>query len=250
MYYYTHIVEYLKSQGAKPSATLLDKIFFSLITQYCPCDWFIEAGAFEANASMTIKSALPGCKVHAFEANPDNYAHFQETLSSINYVQQAISDHVGTTVFKQQATGANGLVFPKVRGNNSTRSRTLDKETQYNDIAIPCTTLDHAFSDQIVATDSIALWVDLEGTAYEALSSATHILKQTSFVKVEVEDRQYWQNQKLSHEVIDLMATNNMIPIIRDFEMVSVAQYNILFCNKNLVNSDLDTFLTKVIDDQ
>jgi FkbM family methyltransferase len=250
MYHYPHVVEYLKSQGAKPSAVLLDKLFFSLITQYHPCDWFIEAGAFEANASQTVKSALPDCKVYAFEANPDNYAHFQKTLSNINYVQQAISDQAGTIVFKQQATGANGLIFPKVRGNNSTRSRTLDKETQYTDIAVSCTTLDHAFADQILDTDSIALWVDLEGTAYEALSSAIQILKQTSFVKVEVEDRQYWQNQKLSQDIVDLMANNNMIPLIRDFEMVSVVQYNILFCNKDLVNSDLDTFVEKAINDQ
>ena len=250
MYQYPYLVEYLKNQGAKPSAALLDKIFFSLVTQYRPCDWFVEAGAFEAKASQTVKLALPNCKVYAFEANPDNYAHFRETVSNINYIQQAISDHVGTTIFKQQATGANGLIFPKVRGNNSTRSRTLDIETQYNDIAVSCTTLDHAFADQILATDNIALWIDLEGTAYEALSAATQILKQTSFVKVEVEDRRYWQNQKLSQDVIKLMNDNNMIPLIRDFEMVSVAQYNILFCNKNLINSDLDTFVEKAIRDQ
>jgi FkbM family methyltransferase len=243
MYKYPDIVEHLRSQGNKKSAVILDKIFFSLNTEYLPCNWFIEAGAFEANASMTVKSKIPSCQVYAFEANPDNYNHFKENLGAINYVQTAVSNYVGNIVFKQQATGANGLIFPKVRGNNSLKSRTRDKETQYNDLVVPCTTLDDFFHDKINNTDIVGMWVDLEGAAYEAFTAATKILDQVSFLKVEVEDKQYWEDQKLSQDIIDFLSQHGMTPLIRDFEATSVLQYNILFCNNRLVTPELDVYL-------
>jgi len=246
MYRYPEIIEYLKNQGAKESAIQLDKVFFSLVTEHFPCNLFIEAGAFEANASLTIKSKIPSCKVYAFEANPDNYAHFKEQLTAINYMPLAISDHTGKIVFKQQARGANGMIFPKVRGNNSLKSRTLDKETQYNDLEVCCVTFDEFFQDQIEHDSVVAMWLDLEGTAYEASTMSTSILDRVAFLKVEVEDRQYWEDQKLSQDIIDFLGQHNMTPLIRDFEMVSVAQYNILFCNNTLLNSELDVFFKRI----
>ena len=242
MYRYQSTVDYLQTQGAKPSAELLNKIFFELIIKKYPCNWFIEAGAFEATASSLVKEKLPNCQVYAFEANPDHYSHFKDNLQTINYVHQAISNYSGMIVFKQQATGSNGIVFPKVRGNNSVKSRTLDKETVYNNIEVSCNTLENMFDAQILPQQTAAVWIDLEGVAYEALQASTKLFDRVSFVKVEVEDKQYWENQKLSTDIIDLMSAYGMTALIRDFEMVSVAQYNILFANNNLITPELDKF--------
>ena len=249
MYKYPQIVDHLKNQGNKKSAATLDKIFFSLTTEYLPCTWFVEAGAFEASISMMVKSKLPNCNVYAFEANPDNYNHFKENLSRVNYIQLAISDHVGKVIFKQQALGANGMVFSKIRGNNGLKLRTLDKETQYNDIEVPCTTLNDFFGDKLNEKDIVGMWVDLEGTAYEAFTAATKILDRVSFLKVEVEDKQYWEDQKLSQDVVNFLSLHGMVPVIRDFEARTVLQYNILFCNSKLVTPELSTYLNGLIND-
>ena len=247
MYRYPDIVTYLKNQGNKESAVILDNVFFSFITKYIPCDWFIEAGAFEATASMTVKSKIPNCHVYAFEANPDNYQHFKKEIKNINYIQQAISNYCGEIIFKQQAHGSNGMIFPKVRGNNSVKLRTLDKETVYNDIKVSCTTLDDFFHDKIKSTETVGMWLDLEGTAYEALTASTKIIDKLSFLKIEVEDKQYWENQKLSQDIIDFLGKHNMTPLFRDFEGTSVLQYNILFSNNRFIDSKLDSFLEEVL---
>lgn len=248
MYHYADLVDYLLSLDAKTSASKLNNVFFSLVTEHEPCQWFVEAGAFEASASMLIKSRLPDCQVHAFEANIDNYNHFKPLVSDIEYHYTAMSDHTGTIIFKQQSHTSTGMTFPKVRGNNSTKTRTLDHHTIYNDIEVPCTTFNDFFAGKIKSSDTMGIWLDLEGTAYEALTAATDILSNISFIKVEVEDKQYWEKQKLSQDIVDFMSTHGLVPIIRDHEMITVKQYNILFANKRLVNDQLYYFIKKTLD--
>ena len=101
--------------------------------------------------------------------------------------------------------------------------------------------------NKIKEGDNLGMWIDLEGTAYEAITASTKIINNISFLKVEVEDKQYWENQKLSAEVINLLSQHNMVPLIRDFEGTSVLQYNILFCNSRLINPTLDIFLKELL---
>jgi len=247
MYYYADIVDRMKQMHPKDSAALLNKIFLSLVTDYLPCDWFIEAGAFEATASMFVKTKNKNCQVYAFEANIDNYNHFRPGLSDINYLYMAISDKSGKITFRQQSHTSDGFVFPKIRGNNSIRTRTLDKKTVYNNIEVTCTTLDDFFKNKISPTDSVGIWLDLEGTAFEALTKSVDILKQTTIIKIEVEDKQYWENQKLSIDVIRFLSDMGLVPLFRDFEGMTVEQYNILFANQNICNENLKIFIDRTI---
>jgi FkbM family methyltransferase len=247
MYHYPDIVDHMRKLYPKDSAELLNKIFLSLITDYLPCDWFIEAGAFEGNASKFIKSKNKNCQVYAFEANIDNYNHFKHDLTEINYLYMAISNRSGKIVFKQQSHTSDGFTFPKVRGNNSTRTRVLDKKTVYNDIEVPCVTLDDFFKDKISAEDSIGIWLDLEGTAFEALTTARDVLKQTTILKIEVEDKQYWEDQKLSTDVIEFLSSVDLIPLFCDFEGMTVAQYNILFTHRRICDENLKIFIDQII---
>lgn len=248
MYHYTAAVEHLKKLGAKPSAAKLDKIFFALMTQYAPCDLFIEAGAFDATTSKKICSELPNCRTYAFEANYDNYEHFAPSAAAINYLYTAITNYTGSIVFKQQSHTTSGAVFDKIKGNNSTKIRVLDKNTVYTNINVPCDSLDNFFVGKFSSTDSIGLWLDLEGTAYEALTAATEVLRNTSFIKIEVEDQQYWENQKLSADIVTLLDKHEHVPLIRDFEGTSVQQYNILFGHKTLITAQLDSFIEELLD--
>jgi FkbM family methyltransferase len=244
MYKYPEIVEHLRMKKKK-SAFALDKMFISLVTEYLPCSWFIEAGAFEGNASMAVKSKLPECKVYAFEASIDNYNHFKEKLQSIDHIQMAISTYVGKIIFKQQALAKNGIAFPKVLGNNSLKSRNFDLDTQYHDIEVSCTTLDDFFDKKVDANESVGIWLDLEGTAYEALTAATKILDRVSFLKVEVEDKPYWEGQRLSRDIVDFLCQHGITPLIRDFEYD--AQFNIVFCNNKLIDSKLSDYFIELV---
>lgn len=245
MYYYNNLVDHLKQIHPKESAAVLDKIFLSLVTDYMPCDCFVEAGAFEASASMFVKSKNKNCQVHAFEANIDNFNHFKNKIGNINYLCMAVADYTGNIIFKQQSHTSDGYRFPTVKGNNSIKTRVRNKNTIYNDVAVPCTTLDDYFKNKLRPDDSIGIWLDLEGTAYEALTKSTDTLSQVSFIKIEVEDRQYWKNQKLSKDIVEFLNTVNIVPLFQDFE--NKFQYNILFAKQKFVNQNLKNYIESII---
>jgi FkbM family methyltransferase len=220
---------------SKKSVVHLDKLFFELVTQVLPCDWFIEAGAFDGTTSRLIQTILPLANVYAFEANPYNYDQFQHRFkdSLVNYVHLAVSDTVGSTTFKIQKT-REGIDIPLVRGNNSILSRT-DNTVTYEDVTVFCTTLDNYFVDKIHHNDSIAMWIDLEGSAYQALQGATQILSNVYFLKIEVESYQYWKDQKLDNDICNFLIKQGFVPVLRDFEYQQ--QYNILFCKPAILES-------------
>ena len=220
---------------SKKSVMHLDKLFFELITKIRPCDCFIEAGAFDGTTSKLIQTMLPQAKVYAFEANPYNYSQFcsrfNDTLA--NYVHLAVSNTVGLTSFKIQKA-RDGIDIPLVKGNNSILART-DNTVIYEDVTVPCVTVDSYFADKINHTDSIAMWIDLEGTAYQALEGATQILPMVDFIKIEVESYQYWEGQKLDKDIYNFLIKHGFVPILRDFEYQQ--QYNILFCKQSIIDS-------------
>jgi hypothetical protein len=52
--------------------------------------------------------------------------------------------------------------------------------------------------------ESIALWIDVEGAAYEVLKGVSGIKNRIDLIHVEVETREYWQGQKLKGDVVTL----------------------------------------------
>jgi FkbM family methyltransferase len=217
---------------SRKSVTTLDKIFTQLVTEIVPCDCFVEAGAFTGDTSRLVESILPNAAIYAFEANPYNYEQFKPLFesSAVNYVHLAVSDKNGTVTFKVQKNN-NGTDMPPVKGNDSILSRT-EPNVEYEEFVVPCVTIDNYLADKIKTTDSIAMWVDLEGAAYQALQGAVHVLPQVDIIKIEVETRQYWENQKLDHDIKKFLSHFGFYPVLRDFEYQN--QYNILFCKQHV----------------
>ena len=98
---------------------------------------------------------------------------------------------------------------------------------EYEDVSVEMTTVDHFAEQTGLLGKNIAMWIDLEGCAYEALTGATQALKTTSAIMVEVEDKPYWNGQKTSADVHNLLAEAGFIAVGRDFEYDG--QYNVVF---------------------
>src|SRR5689334_19488206 len=60
-------------------------------------DIFLDIGANDGSASLTVRRVAPTCQIHAFEANPRIYEKNREKLqgSDIRYWNLAVSDRVG-----------------------------------------------------------------------------------------------------------------------------------------------------------
>ena len=232
---FTHEIEYddFVDATSQKSVTTLDKIFTQLVTEVVPCDCFVEAGAYQGDTSRLVESILPNATIYAFEANPYNYEQFKPLFesSAVNYVHLAVLDKNDTVIFKVQKNN-NGTDTPPVKGNDSILSRT-EPNVIYEEFVVPCVTIDHYLADKIKTTDSVAMWVDLEGAAYQALQGAVHVLPQVDVIKIEVETHQCWENQKLDLEIKKFLSQFGFFPVLRDFEYAN--QYNILFCKQHVI---------------
>jgi FkbM family methyltransferase len=206
------------------TADRLRSVFFDLQEEIRP-DLFVEVGAYDAITSIHMRSILPAARIVAFEANPSNHKHFSESpdydyaSEMVEYVASAVSDVVGQKTFKMM--GRNDLGLSK---KSSLLNRT-DASRKYEDVEVPCTTLDSYFSDSHHKTSS--LWIDVEGASREVLKGASRVLDTAQSVLIEVEDIQYWQGQWLAADVISFMEGRGFRQAGRDFEYAH--QYNILF---------------------
>lgn len=232
-YFYKKTFDDFDGVTSQKSVHTLDEIFFKIITEVKPCDKFIEAGSFDGNMSRLIQTTLPNTRAFAFEANPYNYEHFKPLFENSNaqYIHLAVSDKNEDVTFRVQRNN-NGHEMPVVKGNDSILLRT-EPNVEYENFTIPSVTLDSYFADKINATDSVALWVDLEGAAYQALEGAVNTLANVDVIKIEVESYRHWKDQKLDEDIRVLLSHYGFFPIIRDYEYPN--QYNILFCKKPIV---------------
>jgi FkbM family methyltransferase len=213
-------------EGRSQSARWLSHLYLRLIVEGLRPAVTLELGAKAAGFSIDVKTALPEASVHALEANPYTYAAFARRLHKygINYRNLAVGDTSGPAVFKVQRKKM-GVEQSPTRGSNSLRTKPGDFE--YEDATVDQLTVDDYVARAGIVGLPTAMWVDVEGCAFEALSGASRTLKQTEALLVEVEDRPIWNGQKLSSNVMGLLLEADFIPVARDFEFPG--QHNVLF---------------------
>lgn len=226
--------------GRRRSATNLDEFFHRLVVTLEP-DAFLEVGAFEATASRRIKNALPRCRVVAFEASPVNFAHHSAQVDyaalSVEYLHQAVSDHVGTTTL--QLNVDDSADSPAPVGSTSILRHAAAE--QVLEVEVPTTTLDDFVTDQ---TARLALWVDVEGAVGLVLDGAERALRQVDVLKVEVEDTRIWEGQVLAVDVIERLLAAGLHPVTRDVEYAT--QYNLLCLSERALGT---SGISQLLDD-
>jgi FkbM family methyltransferase len=229
---------------SQKSITTLDEVFYKLVTEVMPCNHFIEAGAWQGEMSRMVKSVVPTADVYAFEANPYNYNQFKHMFenSGANYINLAVSDRNDAITFRVQKRYMGEKLDP-VRGNNSILIRT-EAGMEYEEVIVQSITLDSYFDGKIKSGDSVAMWVDLEGAAYQALEGGIKLLANVDIIKIEVEQHRYWENQRLDIDIKNLLAQYGFWPVMRDYEYP--LQYNILFCKQSVVvNKQFQSLMNK-----
>lgn len=201
----------------------LQNLFFHETIKFKP-NYFCEIGAREATASLFLAHNLENCEIYAYEANPYTHEIYKSHIHNrnksslnINYINLAISNYIGSVSFYIQKHK------PKHIGNNSMLQRT--KDTEYEILNIPCSTLDHLIYS---FGSKYCLWIDAEGCGYEVLLGAKNILKNTGIIFIEVEGSKFWKNQKLDSEILLFLKSEGFVPIAYDSQYYNL-QYNIIF---------------------
>ena len=187
----------------------------------------LDVGAWDARLAKACVTAAPDAAVHAFEANPYVYDNKAPRLAGtgVNYHHLAVGAEVGEVTFSVVRHFKGKDASPKA-GSNSMRRRLLDN-VEYEDFQVPMTTIDAFAAEHDLLGRPCALWMDLEGCAFEGLTGARRMLETTVVIMVEVEARQLWVGQKTADDVEALLNGSGFVQIGRDEQYGD--QYNVLF---------------------
>lgn len=186
--------------------SLID-LFFKLSRS---CHTLVECGAHRAEASVRF-----GRKAIAIEANPITFDEKMANAPHITRLNVALDKEEGTAyihIFGED----------QAPGNASTSERTDARA--FSMMKVPATTLDKVTEK---LDNGLALWIDVEGKSYEVLQGGLETLKKTDVLIIEVEEKQFWKNQKLDHEVKKFLEDRGFVYVARDQEYPQ--QYNMIY---------------------
>ncbi len=212
----------------------LDDAFFAL-AQALEIDFLFECGAHDARTSVRFASAGKRSAV-AIEANPHTYDALTigAQKSGVTTLNLGLSDKESTASF----------FIPEGMPHIANASFLKRPGKTYEEVEIPLKTIDQLAETYGVESQSIALWVDVEGLAKSVLEGGKSLLgsARCKLVKVEVETKAHWSGQALADQVDALMQQCGLTPVLRDWE--AEGQHNLIYVRDSAVSS-LDEVITQ-----
>src|SRR5689334_17588636 len=163
------------------------KLFERLLPHVAPrviCD----VGSMNGADAMRCSRAVPSAKVFAFEPNPYNLAPM---LADAKLRELGV-EVIGRAVAAQEMAAP----FHVLRADYSTSNYQRGRSSMYPAVVaaehlemveVPAVRLDAFLATRANADARLALWVDAEGMAYEALAGAAGVRTNLDLVHVEVE---------------------------------------------------------------
>ena len=197
-------------------------------------DFFLEVGAFEASFSRMMKSRYPEALVYAIEANPRVHQHFREEVeaSGVNYIHMAADSKEGeVTFFIPEVIAGNKMPYTGRMGSlHEVNLRASESST----VTVNALPIDDLIAS--VKSDSICMWLDVEGALKRVLDGASITLSRTSILYCELESSPVWKDQSLSPEIVNILANAGLFPIARDCQ--KWFQHNIIFIRSDLLDNE------------
>ncbi|HEY3175495.1 MAG TPA: FkbM family methyltransferase [Candidatus Polarisedimenticolia bacterium] len=200
-------------------------LFISLVKELkadCVCD----VGSMDGREALRFRTALPDAAVFAFEANPHNFRAIEgdpEIASAgIRLVQAAAAAADGTLAFNIADVDYNDR-----EANRGLSSLMIGETAVRETINVKSLRLDRFLSAAGHFT-RIALWVDVEGAAFEALLGSEGILQRVCCIHTEVETRAFFKGQKTFDEVKQFLCDRGFIETASEF-WLEEGQGNVLF---------------------
>lgn len=164
----------------------------------------IDVGASKNFLKNSVVSYNEIDEFYMFEPHPTLFKELYDyylNKSNVHLWNFALSDKKGVAKFYMtKKEMCSSLLEPNKELNII--ERRWDKVFDYSTIEVPTYTLDSILRHLTVVD---LLKIDTQGSEFEILKGATNILKVTKKVTVEVEFIQWYKNQKLSHNIEQLM---------------------------------------------
>lgn len=221
----------LSDRGSRrQSAEAVQRLFLDLQAVLQPAAT-LEIGALFAQFSQEMSRR--GVEAHAFEANPYSHESFVRRLArrapALKYHHLAISDADGEATF-QIRRAASGR--PMRRATNNSLLARENPDTAYETVTVPASRLDTFLTRNGLEGKPFSAWIDVEGALGKVTAGFGTALQSCLSLIVEVEEKRFWQDQMLVHDVMAYMDGQGMVPVARDFEYRH--QYNLVYLRKDV----------------
>nr|MBU1486658.1 FkbM family methyltransferase [bacterium] len=194
------------------------EILFLLLIKALRPELVCDVGSMDGIHARRFRQILPNSHIIAFEANPENVCSMQEDENikkdRIEIEHKAVSNRNGILTFYVEHLPAEGGGWR--RGISSIRKR-VTGSLGTTEVKIPSLRLDTFIKSLSAIFESVALWIDVEGAAFEVLESIEKIRNEVKVVHIEVETQEVWCGEKLKPEVETLMKQMDFIELARGF---------------------------------
>jgi FkbM family methyltransferase len=194
-----------------------------------------DVGSMDGADALIFRAALPHASVYAFEANPENYramlADTQLANRNIRLVPLAATNFDGEAEFFVVKSDHPNWQW---HGMSSLYRRSPQSTLSSTGVAVKTTRLDTFIVNEGLRQRRLALWIDVEGKAHEALEGVAGAVERIYLLHVEVETTHcIGAGQKLYPQVKALLHSLGFFELARDAP-VRQEQFNALFVRRGL----------------
>jgi FkbM family methyltransferase len=202
-------------------------------------DVVCDVGSMNGADALAFRAALPHAAVYAFEANPENARYMQSSPllrnRSICVVPDAVCDCDGEALFHVVTAE---FPIPFWRGMSSLYERSERTDLVSRTVAVKTVRLDTFLANKLEPGSRIALWIDVEGKAFEVLQGAIESIRQALLVHVEVESCAcIAPQQRLYPDVKGLLESLGFAPVAASAPPTQ-AQFNVVFVRRDLLPTE------------
>jgi FkbM family methyltransferase len=161
---------------------------FKKLLSTLPIDLVCDIGSMDGTDALACRKAAPNARIYAFEVNPDNLRDMRSNgaLSQrrIELVPLAICNEDGRADFHLVDPTRPGVGS---RGMSSLHRRPKSPYFTTRTVNVETARLDTFLTARRETGRSLALWLDVEGKAYEVIHGAREVWRDLRLVHVEVE---------------------------------------------------------------
>ena len=200
-------------------------------------DVVCDVGSMNGADALRFRAAVPSATIYAFEAHPENHQLMRNDpelqRKGIAALPLAVTDYDGEADFFVTTPGySSGDAW---RGMSSLHRR-FARPHMLTVTRVRATRLDTFLADKVPPDAHLALWIDVEGKAYEVIDGAASMMHKVRLLHVEVETtRCIGDDQKCYPQVKAMLCSAGFSELATDGPADRI-QFNAVF-----VRSDLTT---------
>ena len=176
----------------------------------CESNLILEIGCLDGKDTLIFRKEFPKASIISFEANPYNF----KKLADAGHL-----DKENIELFNLAASDRNDLLnffiyqSPKVKRDGIASLKRRKNLQPLEEVEVEAIMLQDFLENKGINPLKAAIWIDVEGAAYEVIQGLGPIIKQLGVIHVELELVSLYKDLHMFKEVNDYLKNNGFVCI-------------------------------------